>query len=240
MDSAVLHAGIQWVCKDGMPGGVRVSSRRIALSSHAGRAARPCGIGCFLQIFRQYRASSARVRTPGLLVASLSDDGDLRARRVVWRLLALAATCRGAFERVVCGTRTGPVRAGRQSGVAGISGNQRFATLCFDAGNAKRTHVDARMCSFASSAWLLHACMHVQRSCFVHGSSERDAPAQSKTWAVEPGGFRSTIYEIQYCYEEVDLAETFVLHLYLDATDIDKMGLNLEFELMFMEMDAEK
>ncbi|KAG1675903.1 hypothetical protein FOA52_001560 [Chlamydomonas sp. UWO 241] len=63
-------------------------------------------------------------------------------------------------------------------------------------------------------------------------------PQPNQAWTVEPGGFRTSISNIRFCYEEIDISETFVLHLYVDAgRDLERIGVQIVVELMYQESD---
>ncbi|KAG1671019.1 hypothetical protein FOA52_014263 [Chlamydomonas sp. UWO 241] len=57
-------------------------------------------------------------------------------------------------------------------------------------------------------------------------------------WCIDGRGFRSRIFTIQFCHEQVALSEVFTFHLFVDRLkDLDQLSCKLHVDLLFFEVD---
>eukprot|EP00798_Chlamydomonas_sp_ICE-L_P027133 gene27133-2362_t len=75
---------------------------------------------------------------------------------------------------------------------------------------------------------------------FFGGEAIRRASDQYAVARLEEGSvFRTHVFRIKYCYEEVLLGETFAFQLYLAALkELEKQDVTIEVELLFMESNS--
>ncbi len=62
---------------------------------------------------------------------------------------------------------------------------------------------------------------------------------QNQNWILEPSGFRTRIFRIRFCLEEVDISETFILQLFVSNSleALSAMSCIVECELLYQEAD---